>query len=133
MPVLTRVFVIHKTANKEDANSDANFQLQLARPGGDVILSFPDQPQDERERGSTDLYEFDLSNEPQVNTDDPGFDVSMINQSDDGWLPQSIFVLAETTEGKTIVLGAHPTWGNTWFDTDGSPNSGPKHSIGGAP
>jgi hypothetical protein len=127
MPQLNRIFVIHTTADEEDADSDADFQLQIARSvPPDVLRTFEDLDHDDRERGRTDQYEFDVSGD-NVNTDDPalakggGIIMRMIN-SDDGWLPKSIFVLGETIDGKTVVLGSHPQWDGGFFDTGHDPD-----------
>jgi hypothetical protein len=35
----------------------------------------------------------------------------------DGWLPQNLFLLGETTGGNAIVLGYFPNWpADKWFD-----------------
>jgi hypothetical protein len=82
--------IIQTTADETDAGTDGGFQLQIARPGGDVLRTFPDLPYDERERGRTDQYFFDLSGE-NVDSNAPGFQVIMRTLSADGWLPSSIF------------------------------------------
>jgi hypothetical protein len=72
MPQLNAIRVIQTTADVKDANCDAGFQLQIFRSGGDVLLDFPDLPYDERERGRTDRYRFDVSG-LGVDSSDPSF------------------------------------------------------------
>ena len=128
MPQLNKIIVIHTTADESDAGTDADFALEITKPGTDVRKEFPDLPYDERERGRTDIYEFDVSGDG-VNSDDPVFSITMrMTSSEDGWLPQSIFVLGETTTGSTITLGAHPQWGGGWFDR-GSDAAGPEAHV----
>jgi hypothetical protein len=128
MPQLNRIFVTHTTADESDAGSDADFQLRIRMPGDDVIRDFPDLPHDERERGRTDFYEFDVSGD-NVNSDDPVFRITMkMINTDDGWLPQSIFVIGETTTGGIVTLGAHPQWSDGWFDR-GSDAAGPEEHV----
>jgi hypothetical protein len=128
MPQLNKITVIHTTANENDADTDADFQLQIAKPGGDVLRTFPGLPHDEREKGRTDQYEFDVSGD-NVNSDDPSFALVMrIINSDDGWLPKSIFAFGETTDGNTVVLGSHPQWDGGWFDR-GDDAAGPEEHV----
>lgn len=133
MPPLTRLFVVQTTADIDDAGTDAGFQLQIARPGGDVLMDFPDLEHDERERGRTDQYEFDLSGvAPPVNSDDPGFSIIMrMVSTEDGWLPSSIFVFGQTTAGTTIPLGSHPSWSFGAFDRGAGAGGLDAHVISG--
>jgi hypothetical protein len=129
MPLLSTIRVIHTTSNVDDAGTDADFQLQVERNGGDVLREFPDLPHDERERGRTDHYEFDVSGEG-VNSDDPSFAITMrMISSEDGWLPQSIFVSGDTFDGNTVLLGSHPQWDRGWFDKGDDPAGPVEHRI----
>lgn len=119
--------IIQTTADQDDAGTDGGFQLQIAGPGGDVLRTFPDLPHDERERGRTDQYFFDLSGE-NVDSNGPGFQVIMRTLSDDGWLPASIFVIGHTPDGQSVVVGSHPTWNDGWFDS-GSDAAGPEQHV----
>ncbi len=52
-----------------------------------------------------------------------------IINSEDGWLPKTMWVIGETTENKFVLLGAHPEWQKGWFDS-GSGAAGPdNHEI----
>ena len=129
MARISGLTIIHTTAY-DDADTDADFQLQVARPGGDLLLTFPDLPHDEREGGRTDQYFFDLSGEI-VDSDAPGFQVIMRILSSDGWLPSSIFVIGHTPDGGNVVLGSHPTWTEGWFDSGDDPAGPAEHAISG--
>ena len=129
MAQINGLTIIQTTADVEDAETDGGFQLQIARPGGDLLRTFPDLPYDERERGRTDQYFFDLSGE-NVNSDAPGFQVIMRTLSDDGWLPSSIFVIGHTPGGGSIVLGSHPTWTGGSFDITSNPDTA-AHVVSG--
>lgn len=61
MPQLNKIHVIHKTENKADADTDADFELIIWRSRGDEFLDFRGQSHDEREKGLVDAYEFDVS------------------------------------------------------------------------
>jgi hypothetical protein len=61
MPQLNSITVIQTTANESNAGTDAGFQLQMFRSGGDVLLDFPALDQEEREPGLTERYRFDVS------------------------------------------------------------------------
>jgi len=131
MPRITGLTVINTTADEDDAETDADFQLQIARPGGDLLFTEPDLPHDERERGRTDQYFYDLSGE-NVDSDAPGFQIIMRILSSDGWLPSSIFVIGHTPSAGNVVLGSHPTWTDGWFDS-GDDAAGPaEHVISGS-
>jgi hypothetical protein len=130
MARISGLTIIHTTAYDDDADTDADFQLQVARPGGDLLLTFPDLPHDEREGGRTDQYFFDLSGE-NVDSDAPGFQVIMRILSSDGWLPSSIFVIGHTPDGGNVVLGSHPTWTEGWFDSGDDPAGPAEHAISG--
>jgi len=120
--------VVHTTADKAYAGTDADFQLQIGRPGDDLVKDFPDLPHDERERGRTDLYVFDVAGD-NVNSDDPNFGLTMrMINSEDGWLPESMLVLGQTFSGEAIVLGSHPQWNGGWFDR-GSDAEGPEAHV----
>jgi hypothetical protein len=131
MPRLNTITVIHTTKNESDAGTDADFVLEIVKQGQDVLKEFPDLPHDERERGRTDQYDFDVSGD-DVDSSDPFFSISMrLVNSEDGWLPKSVFVFGQTVNGDNVVLGSHPEWNDGWFDR-GSDAAGPEvHTISG--
>jgi hypothetical protein len=131
MPLITGLTVINTTADEDDADTDADFQLQIARLGQDLVLNEPDLPHDERERGRTDQYFYDLSGQG-VNSDAAGFQVTMRILSSDGWLPSSIFVVGHTPNAGSVVLGSHPTWTDGWFDSGDDPAGPAEHVISGS-
>jgi hypothetical protein len=128
MADLNRIFVIHTTANDDDANSDANFELVVTRPVGEPVFMILDTPNhDDRERGQTDQYVLDVSSvDPRVTTESTLL-VRMVSD-DDGWLPKSMWAIGETTSGSFEVLAAHPEWGNRWFDR-GDPETPDQYTI----
>jgi hypothetical protein len=128
MPRINGLTVIHTTADEENAGSDADFQLQVVLPGEDLLLPFENLPNhDDRERGNTEQYDFDLSG-ADVDSDAQGFQVIMRivePNADDGWLPSSILVIGHTANGVDVVLGSHPDWRaehptDPWFDLGGA-------------
>ena len=125
MATLQTIYVTHKTRNEASAETDANFQLQIERPGGDVLLPFVGQPHDERERGRTDLYRFNVSGR---GVDSSHHVIMRMTDTDDGWHPESIFVIGVTTAGASVLLGSHPNWG-PWFDRGASPAGPDTHRI----
>ena len=54
----------------------------------------------------------------------------IMTDTNDGWLPKSIWAIGETVSGDMIILGAHPEWSeDKWFDR-GSDAVGPdRHKI----
>jgi hypothetical protein len=114
MPKLKKIVVIHTTVNDPPADSDAEFTLEIARSGSGFSRRFPNKP-NQRQLGRTDLYQFDVSDK-DVDSGDEHLRISMKINEDNGWLPQSIFVLGETLDGQGIILGYHRQWpGDGWF------------------
>jgi hypothetical protein len=86
MPKLKKLLVIHTTSNEDlNANSAADFSLEISRLGQDVTLPFPKNP-GQRQKGKLDTYQFDVS-QHNVDSDSAGFHLIMAIKSDDGWLP----------------------------------------------
>jgi hypothetical protein len=125
MADLNRIFVMHTTADVGDANSDGNFELVVSRPAGDLFLLLDTADHDDRERGRTDEYVFDVSGEGV--TSESVLSIRM-TATDDGWLPKSIWAIGETVSGSFEVLAAHPVWGNRWFDR-GDPETPDTYTI----
>jgi hypothetical protein len=42
------------------------------------------------------------------------------NPSNDGWLPESFFIIGRVASGAFHLLLAQPNWPTKWFDADGS-------------
>ena len=120
MPQLRKMILLHTTSFREDAETVADFVLEIQKLPSPVIKEL-DLPTEERKRGETDVSVIDVSGD-DINTDDANFGVRMrMTSTTDEWLPQSLFLLGETTGGDTIVLGAHPNWPtNRWFDRGGN-------------
>ena len=131
MAQINGLTIIQTTADESDAGTDGSFQLQVGKPGADVVRSFPDLPYDERERGRTDRYFFDLSGE-DVDSDAPDFEIGIRTLSNDGWLPSSIFVIGHTSDSRSVVLGSHPTWTDGWFDSGSDAAGPPYHVVSGS-
>ncbi len=128
MPQLNSITVIQTTANESNAGTDAGFQLQIFRSGGDVLLDFPALDQEEREPGLTERYRFDVSGFG-IDSSDPSFGLAMrMVSTEDAWLPASIEVLGQTVTGETVVLGSHDPW-TEWFDRGDNPAGPDTHVI----
>ena len=124
MAILERVWVTHTTSTDAEANTGAAFSLEISGNNQVANLDFPDLPHDERERGRTDQYEFDLRNW-EIDHEDvlPGNVRLTIRGGEGGnaWLPQSIWVMGRTVDGQYHLLVARPDWPATaWFSTDHS-------------
>ncbi|MBF6341132.1 hypothetical protein IU450_35385 [Nocardia abscessus] len=130
MVQVNTIFVVHTTKNERTADTDANFDLQIERPGEDLVLRFPELPHDERARGRTDSYRFDVSG---ANIDHANLRIHMkMIDTSDGWLPESIFVIGITPSAAHVLLGSHPNWPATgWFDRGDNPAGPSKHLISG--
>ena len=122
--------IVHTTAVAANADSDSGFQLEVVTSHALVVLPFPELDHDERERKRTDQYDFSL--EQSVDVDDDEFEVKMKILGDDGWLPSSVFVIGHRTNGKTRLLGSHPTWDKGFFDSGNDPAGSATHVISGS-
>jgi hypothetical protein len=134
---LNTVVVIHTTSKASNAQTDALFRLNLRHPGGNFIsLDFPTFPHDERERGRTDEYFFDVSG---LGFNDIDFlkqprSISMTIRRGDAWLPSSIWVIGVPNSGGPELLTGHKVWhpveldgedfGQGWFSTQHSDGDG---------
>ena len=134
MALLKKVIITHTTSEAKHANTDAAFELQFVKGGTmprDLHRPFEDQPHNEREKGRTDSYVFDVSNE---GVDSNREIVMRMTTTEDGWLPRNMFVIGETSPGpdgriERFVLGSHPEWpADGWFDR-GSNSAGPDHYV----
>lgn len=119
MAILERVWVIHTTHDAEDSNTDDSFSLEIQTADERVDLMFPNLPHDERERGRTDEYEFDLRD---YNVDhlevDPG-DIRITTHGSNAWRARSIWVIGRTADGGYHLLVARPDWPhNAQWSTD---------------
>lgn len=126
MAHLQTIWVIHTTSRREDAGTDDSFFLELPLKGkaGDSPIGqripFPNLPHDEREAGRTDEYRFDVRQFRYELAEVRG-QIRLVTRGDDGWLPQSIWVIGQTADGRFHLLAAKPGWpSNGWFSTDSS-------------
>ena len=115
MADLKTIYILHTTNTKKYSGTDADFQLIGVLPGKDFERPFKEWPSghNEREKGRTDEYRFDVSNSG-LTTDSP-LNIKMTSTSD-GWLPLSMWAIGETTDNEFVVLGHHPEWSQGWFD-----------------
>jgi hypothetical protein len=121
MAILERVWVIHTTSNAEDANTGENFSLEIQTANQVADMDFPDLAKNERERGTTDEYEFDLRNYNIDHRDANPGSIRMTIHGSNAWLPRSIWVIGRTEDDRYHLLVARPNWpSNAWFSTDAS-------------
>ncbi len=121
MAILERIWVIKTTSTKNNAETDEEFSLEIQSQGQIQTLKFPDLSHNEREKGRTDEYEFDLRN---YEFDDeqlmPG-EIRLLIHGNNAWLPQSIWIIGKNVEGNFKLIVARPDWPeNAWFSTDSS-------------
>lgn len=138
MPLDT-IIVVHTTKNVPDAGTNADFALEIERVSGvdgrgqllvdRITLPFPDLPHDERERGRTDSYEFEVSGRGLGRDRPADIYMHMLN-TEDGWLPESLFLIGIGSGFGHAVLGSHPSWNDGWFDRN-DPDALSRHRIGG--
>jgi len=125
MALLDRIWVIHTTSRADKSDTNDNFSLHLPATGKAAdslgfLLRFPNLPHNERERGRTDQYEFDVRRFGIDHQEARG-KISMSTDGGNAWLPQSIWVIGRTIDGEDHVLVARSSWPtNRKFSTNSS-------------
>lgn len=125
MATLKFLTVIHTTSRTADADTEDGFKLRILgaiNPDATVaVLTFPDLPHDERERGRTDEYKFDVED---LDLDMFGLNernFELIALGDDAWLPATMWVIGQDIRGTRELLASVPIWPtNAWLSTDDS-------------
>lgn len=124
MATLDTVYVIHTTSQRDGSATDASFSLLVPATGkvdplaGHFERTFPKQPHDNRERGRTDAYEFDVRGMGVDHKEARGrFQIEI--KGSDAWRPSSIWILGRLHNGRFRILGASPNWpSDRLFSTD---------------
>jgi hypothetical protein len=118
MPTLNTIVVVHTTATGTKADTDGQFELRIYDESEKVVFvqNFHDSPQNEREKGQTDAYHFDVSGYEIDSERISRIDMRKTSVLDDNWIPSSIFVVG-LADDWSYVLGAHPRWRKT-FDRE---------------
>ena len=125
MALLDHLWVIQTTSTKADADTEDSFRFGLLftqpNPQFEIWLNFPDLPHDERERGRTDQYRFniDQSATPMAMELLQSRNFAIATNGSDAWLPESIWVIGQdVSRGRRLLVGI-PSWpSNLWFSTD---------------
>ena len=111
---LVKLTVIHTTSKKTDADTEESFRLDIHRfpTGLPGTLFFQNLPHDERERGRTDQYDFDVRHLGILDIDElkkPNV-ISMTILGDNAWLPSSFYVIGHPQSGGAELLIGYPFW-----------------------
>jgi hypothetical protein len=112
------ISIEHQTSSKNNADTNDNFDLYIYNNicGGSIEMRFPDNPGDDREKGNTDRYSFDVSGY-NINAD--FFQIAIANLGNDGWLPSKIKVTYTTQDGLAHTYANIDPWpNNKYFDGD---------------
>lgn len=125
MAVLNRVYVVQTTSTRSDAGTDDSFALLVPATGKQDTadgfikrLDFPHQSHDNRERGRTDYYEFDVRGLGVEHNEARG-KFAIETKGRDAWLPSSIWIIGTLRDGRYTIVGGDPTWpSNKWFSKD---------------
>ncbi|NUU18491.1 hypothetical protein HP550_14640 [Cellulomonas humilata] len=122
---LDHFWVIHTTSSTPDADTDDGVSIGLLftqpNPQFEIWMDFPDLPHDERERGRTDQYRFNIvESETNISMDLLGpRNFALRTKGRDAWLPESIWVIGQDVDGNRRLLVGLPRWPATmWFSTD---------------
>jgi hypothetical protein len=95
--------------------------LEIVSEGGNSFKADLDNSnQDERERGQTGCHELKLSEEDGLDDTQLKEILLQIHDSDNAWMPESIWVIGENVDGDCKLLSAHPNW-HSWFDPESRP------------
>ena len=116
MAVLETVYVVHTTSAEAESDTDDGFVLLIPAtgkqdtPSGFIKrMDFPRQPHDNRERGRTDYYEFDVGGLGVEHKEARG-KFAIETKGKDAWRPSSIWILGKLRNGRFRILGANPRW-----------------------
>lgn len=118
MATLKWIYVLHSTdPNHEDAGSDSNFELIATRKSGQGdyrkrFSKWPGSRHDEREKGRTDEYRFDVTDKGI--TTESQLKIRIIEE--DGWLPCSMWAIGLTESNEFVVLASRPNWDRGWIN-----------------
>jgi hypothetical protein len=125
MARLKYLWVILTTSTVDNADTEDGSELRVRSPINPnatlARMRFPDLPHDERERGQSDQYRFDMR---PFDVDMFGFrerHFSIITLGSDAWLPASVWIIGQDVEGTRELLASVPQWpNNRWFSRDSS-------------
>ncbi len=115
MAIVDTVYVVHTTSTLKDSETDASFELLIPATGkidpidGFLRKKFPKQPHDNREKGRTDYYEFDVRGLGVDHKLSRG-EFRIETKGSDAWRPSSIWILGKIRNGQYRILGASPRW-----------------------
>jgi hypothetical protein len=115
MPTLNTIVVVHTTSTGTDADTDGQFELRIYDESEkDVFVQrFHDSPENEREKGQTDAYHFDVSEIGIDSETISRIEMKKTTRLEDNWIPSSMFVVG-LGDDQSYVLGAHPRWRGTF-------------------
>ncbi|MGH9970006.1 MAG: hypothetical protein ACREBG_19730 [Pyrinomonadaceae bacterium] len=123
MARLRTLWVIHTTSAQGDANTDERFRMIIKDSSAQrTELVLPSLQHDERERGRTDEYVFNLEGGRfiEMETLRPA-DIGIEITGGNAWLPKSIWVIGQDVQGGRKLLAAQPSWpSDGWFSTQTS-------------
>ncbi|HEX3047249.1 MAG TPA: carbohydrate binding domain-containing protein [Bacillota bacterium] len=110
--ILKKTYLIHQTAISYygPANTDSYFRFILKGYSADLNNVYP---YFERDFGITDNYSFTVQS---YNLDSATLnfgDIRFQTKGNNAWLPESIWVIGETTSGQYALLAGTPNWAST--------------------
>ncbi len=135
MANLDHFWLIHTTSTETDADTEDTFRLGLRftqpNPQFEIWLDFPDKPYDQRERGRTDQYRFNI-----VESETPiamellrARNFVIATDGSDMWLPDSLWIIGQNVNGDRRLVVGIPRWpSNLRFSRDSSEGR-PEHSL----
>lgn len=123
MSRLQTIWVIHTTSELADANTDDKFRVIIRDSSAQQTeMVFPSLPHNERERGRTDEYVFNMQGQRaiEMETLTPA-NIGLEITGGNAWLPKSVWVIGQDVQGKRKILAAQPRWpSDSWFSTQTS-------------
>jgi hypothetical protein len=116
MARLDHFWVIHTTSTQDDADTEDGFRLGLrfTQPNPEFViwLDFPDLSHDEREKGRTDQYRFNIveSETPIAMELLQARNFIIATKGSDAWLPDSIWIIGQDVNRARRLLVGIPRW-----------------------
>lgn len=121
MARIRRLWLFTVTSTQSFAGTRAPLRLEIVSEGGTPFRAdLTDSAEGDRERGQTGCHELIVSEQDGLDDTQIKEILLQIHDSDNAWMPKSIWLICENVAGEVKLLSANPDW-HSWFDTESRP------------
>ncbi len=121
MARIKRLWLFTVTSTQSFAGTQAPLRLKIiSQDDRPFKADLGDPGQDDRECGQTGCHELVFSEEDGLDDTQINEVLLQIHDSDNAWMPKSIWVICENIDGDFKLLSANPDW-HSWFDPESRP------------